>query len=134
LKPVTDKLEAIPKSITSALEPTLAALPSNISHAIWPQLPTTGFTPATSGFTTPQAMVAPLQIEDISVPNPSLEVPQSSIEFGDIASQYMNSLMACDTDTIFGIHTKEGQTPGTFFIGTKPVQIAGNDLIINYKT
>jgi hypothetical protein len=41
LKPVTDKLEAIPKSIVSALEPTVtatqstsAALPSNISDAV----------------------------------------------------------------------------------------------------
>ena len=37
------------------------------------------------------------------------------------------------TDTVFGIHTKEGQQPGTFFIGTKPVLIAGNDLIIDDK-
>ena len=58
LKPVTDKLKAIPKSIANVLEPTLisiaesqaaiptalAALPSNISDAIWPQLPPTGFT------------------------------------------------------------------------------------------
>ena len=67
LKPVTDKLESIPKSTASVLEPTLnsiaasqaaihtalAALLSNISDPIWPQLPT-------SEFATPQA-AAPLR-------------------------------------------------------------------------
>jgi hypothetical protein len=77
----------------------------------------------------------PLQIEDISAPESSLEVPQASILFGDIASKYMNSVMTGKntTDTVFGIHTKDGQQPGTFFIGNKHVQIAGNDLIIENK-
>jgi hypothetical protein len=139
LKPVTDKLDVIPKAITSALEPTLssiptalAALPSSISDALWPQIlpAATGTIPLTSRFTTPQTAPEPLQIEDISTPDPSLEVPQASILFGDIAGKYMNSVMTGQntTDTVFGIHTKEGQQPGTFYIGTKPVQIAGNDL------
>ena len=68
-KPITEKLESIPKDIAAVLEPTLSsiatsqaatqsaltALPSNMSDAIWPQLPGT---PATTGpiseFTTPQ--------------------------------------------------------------------------------
>jgi hypothetical protein len=139
LKPVTDKLDTIPKAITSALEPTLssiptalAALPSSISDAIWPQILPAG----TSGFATPQASPGstdPLQIEDRSTPEPSLEAPQSFILFGDIAGKYMNLLISGNTDTVFGIHTKEGQQPGTFYIGTKPVQIAGNDLIIDDK-
>jgi hypothetical protein len=144
LKPVTDKLDVIPKAITSSLEPTLssiptalAALPSSISDAIWPQIlpAATGTTPVTSRFTTPQTAPDPLQIEDISTPELSLKVPQSSILFGDIAGKYMNSVMTGQntTDTVFGIHTKEGQQPGTFYIGTKPVLIAGNDLIINDK-
>ena len=80
--------------IACTLEPTLsgittslAALPSNISDAIWPQLlpaPGAPGSPATSGFATPQT-TEPLQIEDISIADPSLEVPQSSILFGDIA-------------------------------------------------
>ena len=47
----------------------------------------------------------------------------------------MNSVMTGQNtaDTVFGIHTKVGQQPGTFFIGTKPVLIAGNDLIIEDK-
>jgi hypothetical protein len=47
----------------------------------------------------------------------------------------MNSVMTGQniTDTVFGIHTKEGQQACTFYIGTKPVQIAGNDLIIDDK-
>jgi hypothetical protein len=124
LKPVTDKLDAIPKTITTALDPALsnistalAALPSNVIQQ--QILPTTSS--------------ASLQIEDISAPESSLEVPQSSILFGDIASKYMNSLMSGKTDTVFGIHTKDGQEPGTFFIGNKHVQIAGNDLIIEDK-
>ena len=119
LKPVTDKLESIPTSIASVLEPTLtsiaesqaanatalAALPSNISDAIWPQLPT-------SEFATPPASPTPLQIEDIATPSSSLEVPQSSIEFGKIAGKYMNSVLTGKniTDTTFGIHAEEGFT------------------------
>jgi hypothetical protein len=126
LKPVTDKLDTIPKAITTALEPTLsnistslAALPSNV---VLPQI-----LPGSV------ATTEPLQIEDISAPESSLEVPQSSTFFGDIASKYLNSLMSGKTDTVFGIHTKDGQEPGTFFIGNKHVQIAGNDLIIEDK-
>jgi hypothetical protein len=127
LKPVTDKLDTIPKAITSALEPTLSAIPTSLAalpSVILPQI-----LPAS----TSQITTQPLQIKDISTPDPSLEKHQSSIEFGDIASKYMNSLMAGDTDTTFGIHTKDGQQPGTFFIGNKQVQIAGNDLIIKDK-
>jgi hypothetical protein len=123
LKPVTDKLDTIPKAITSALEPTLSAIPTAL--AALPQILPAPWSIATT--------TEPLQIEDISAPEPSLEAPQSSILFGDIASKYMNSLMAGDTDTTFGIHTKDGQQPGTFFIGNKHVQIAGNDLIIKGK-
>jgi hypothetical protein len=47
----------------------------------------------------------------------------------------MNSVMTGKyiTDTTFGIHTKKGQQPGKLYIGTKPVQIAGNNLIIDDK-
>jgi hypothetical protein len=78
LKPVTDKLESIPKSIASVLEPTLSAIPtalaalpseavainqllnqpafasSSAPQAAVTGAPTTGFTPTTL-----------LQIEDI---------------------------------------------------------------------
>ena len=143
-KPITEKLEAIPKDIATVLDPTLAsiatsvaALPSNISDAIWPQLPTAphmGFTTATIGptseFTTP---TGPLEIEDVTTPDPSLEVPQISTEFGDISSKYMGLLTAGKTDKTFGIVGKDNEQPGTYFIGPTPVHIAGNDLIINGK-
>ena len=152
-KPITKKLESIPKSIATVLEPTLssiatsqaatqsalAQLPSNISDAIWPQLPTTPLasslpagatTGPTSEFTTPQA---PLEIEDVTTPDPSLEKPQISTEFGDISSKYMGLLTAGKTDKTFGIVGKDNEPPGTYFIGPTPVHIAGNDLIINGK-
>ena len=37
-----------------------------------------------------------------------------------------------DADTTFSLHAKPGQ-PEIFYIGTKPVLIAGNDLIIDGK-
>jgi hypothetical protein len=129
LKPATDKLDAISKAITTTLDPTLsnistalAALPSSV---VLPQILPGSAATATE----------PLQIEDISAPESSLEVPQSSTFFGDIASKYLSSVMSGKntTDTVFGIHTKDGQEPGTFFIGNKHVQIAGNDLIIEDK-
>jgi hypothetical protein len=130
LKSVTDKLDTIPKAITSALEPTLSAIPTAL--AALPQiLPAIG-APGTLG-SVATTTTEPLQIKDVSTPESSLEVPQASVLFGDIASKYMNSLKAGDTDTTFGIHTKDGQQPGTFFIGNKQVQIAGNDLIIKDK-
>ena len=152
-KPITKKFESIPKDIAAVLEPTLSsiatsqaatqsaltALPSNISDAIWPQLPgtpaTTGPTPHTgfspiSEFTTP---TAPLEIEDVTTPDPSLEKPQISTEFGNISSKYMNLLTAGKTDKTFGIVGKDNEPPGTYFIGPTPVHIAGNDLIINGK-
>ena len=155
LKPVTDKLESIPKSIANVLEPTftsiaesqaanaraLGELPTNISDAIWPQLPPTGFTPASSEFATPHA--TPLTIEDISSPDEaglpaaarSLSKPQSSMLLGDIATFYTSLIGSGDkndADTTFGLHTKPGQ-PGIFYIGDKQVQIAGDDLIIDDK-
>jgi hypothetical protein len=130
LKPVTDKLDTIPKAITSALEPTLSAIPTAL--AALPQILPATAAPAALG----SIATAPIQIEDISAPESSLEVPQASILFGDIASKYMNSVMTGKNipDTTFGIHTKDGQEPGTFFIGNKQVKIAGNDLIIEGKT
>jgi hypothetical protein len=86
LKPIADKLDAIPKSITSALEPTLSAIPTALAalpSVILPKLLPTG-TPGSVATTTD-----PLQIEDISTPDPSLEAPQSSIIFGDIAGKYI---------------------------------------------
>jgi hypothetical protein len=136
LKPVTYKLESIPRSIASVLEPTLtsiaaphaaiptalAALTSNTSDAIWPQLPT-------NEFATPQT-AAPLTIEDTATPISSLEVPQSSMVLGDLATFCTNLIGSGDkddADTTFGSYTKPGQ-PGIFYIATKPVLIAGNDL------
>ena len=147
-KPITEKLETIPKDIANVLDPTLAsiaatqaatqsalaALPSNISDAIWPQLPgqaSLSDTPAiepSSQFTTPQA---PLEIEDATTPDPSLDAPQISTEFGDISSKYMGLLTAGKTDKTFGIVGKDNEQPGTYFIGSTPVYIAGNDIIIN---
>ena len=145
-KPITEKLEAMPKDIATVLDPTLAsiaatqaatqsalaALPSNISDAIWPQLPgtSTATIEPTSEFTTPQA---PLEIEDATIPDPSLDAPQISTEFGDISSKYMGLLTAGKTDKTFGIVGKDNEQPGTYFIGPTPVHIAGNDIIINGK-
>ena len=145
-KPITEKIESIPKDIAAVLEPTLssiatsqaatqatlAALPTNISDAIWPELPATPPAGPTSQFTTPLG-AAPLEIEDVTTPDPSLEKPQISTEFGDISSKYMGLLTAGKTDKTFGIVGKDNEPPGTYFIGPTPVHIAGNDLIINGK-
>jgi hypothetical protein len=64
-----------------------------------------------------------------------LTQPQTSMVLGDIASYY-TSLIGTgrrdDADTTFGLRTKPDQ-PGLFYVGTKPVQIAGNDVIIDDK-
>ena len=54
---------------------------------------------------------------------------------GDLAT-FCTSLIGSgdkdDADTTFSLHAKPGQ-PGIFYIGTKPVLIAGNDYIIDGK-
>jgi hypothetical protein len=146
----SDWLEAIPKSIANVLEPTLAAIPTALASL-------TGLTPtalpvapqvALPKLTERQSALvgAPLEIEDLASPPgkpvypaddwdeaTSLAKPQTSIEFGDIASPCMNLLGTGKnkSNTVFGIHTALDKLG--FFIGPTQIQISGNDLIISGK-
>ena len=54
---------------------------------------------------------------------------------GELATHYASLIGTCkkdDADTTFGLHTEPGQH-GMFYIGDKPIQVAGKDLIIDGK-
>ena len=131
-KPITDKLDTIPKAIEptlSNINTTLAALPANISNAL-PALTA----PAASQVYSLPAPAASLEIEDINTASSADDrAPLATINLGNIASEYMNQLAFNNTDTTYGIHVKSGYPLGTFFIGREQVQIDGNDLIIRDK-
>jgi hypothetical protein len=127
------KLKAIPRSIANVLQSTLTSLAaSQAALAALPVAPQAALPQLTE---CQSALVGPpLEIEDIAAVI-ELAKPQTSMLSDDIASEYISLIgtgKKDDADTTFGLRTKPDQS-GMFYIGTKPVQIAGNELIIDDK-
>jgi hypothetical protein len=109
-KPITDSQAGIASELTSLKEATttaLGAIPTTLQAITFPQYKS---------------------IEAFQEP----EKTSSILQLGDVATKYLKEYASSkkNVDTTFGLQVKDGQ----FYIGTSPVTIQDDDVIVGDKT